>query len=65
MQNINTIIQEILDLVDEDSEVTHVEIDGVTKSIIIEKRKRILFCPSCGNRLYSKGKSSVIQTILF
>ena len=56
MVNVNTNIQEILDMVDDDSKVTDFRVEGHKKLITIEKNNGPRFCPNCGSRLHSKGK---------
>lgn len=53
---INTIAQ-VLNIVDEDSDVTDFHIEGSVKFVTITKRlNHNLHCPFCGSKLNSKGK---------
>lgn len=56
MINDNIFIKQILNMTDEECDVTDFRVEGHTKYITIEKRPSAQFCPLCGCRLYSKGK---------
>lgn len=47
----------LLDVIDEDSEVTDVKVDGNVKYVTVTKKlNHDLSCPLCGSKLNSKGK---------
>lgn len=52
----STAIKEILNLTDNDCEVTDFRIEGHTKYVTIEKTKTVCYCPICGSKLHSKGR---------
>ncbi len=49
-------ITDLLELSDDDSKITECSVEGNVKKVTIEKNKRILYCPLCGQKLYSKGR---------
>lgn len=54
--NIDTDLLSIIDILDQDCSVIDVNIDGLIKTITLEKIPSEHFCPNCGCRLISKGK---------
>lgn len=56
MNNDNIFIKQILNMTDDDCDVTDFRVEGLTKYITVEKRSSNQYCPVCGSRLYSKGK---------
>lgn len=57
MLTIDNYIAQLLDVIDEDSSVTDIKVEGNVKSVTITKNlKHDLVCPICGSKLYSKGR---------
>lgn len=48
-------ITKILDLEDQDIQITNVEITDNEKILTVETKPKPHFCPLCGSRMYSKG----------
>ena len=48
-------ITELLDLEDADIIISDISIEGSVKTLTLETRPSVRFCPVCGFRLHSKG----------
>ena len=52
----NDNIIDLLDLTDNDSEITDITIEGSLKKVTLMKKPRVKYCPVCSTRLHSKGR---------
>ena len=48
-------ITELLNLEDSDVFISHIDIQGTTKTLTLETKLYAHYCPSCGFRMHSKG----------
>lgn len=52
----NDNIIDLLDLTDNDSEITDITIEGSLKTVTLMKKPCVKYCPVCRTRLHSKGR---------